>query len=207
MSVSMALVDLIPVILYLIATVILQRDLYNKMSKGAFALFAGGSVMVVCAGFYKALWKLLYGAGVCDFQALTKSFLPLQSTGFMLLAIGLIAMMTHKQSSKEEKLYSAAPAVFAGTMVFIPMMIFGVITSCTVLSIIAAKLKKKALIILFVIAVIGILGMGYMSTKDFANPKMNWIAQGLNCFSQGIYLLAVWRLHKAGLRDYKLKTA
>jgi len=207
MSVSMALVDLIPVILYLIAVVILQRDLYNKMSKGAFALFAGGSVMVICAGFYKALWKLLYGAGICDFQALTKSFLPLQSTGFALLAIGLIAMMTVKQSSNGEKLYSAAPAVFAGTMIFVPMMIFGVVTSCTVLAIIAAKLKKKGLIVLFVLSVIGMLGMGYMATKDFADPKMNWIAQGINCVSQGIYLLAVWRLHKAGLKDYKLKTA
>ena len=36
-SVSMALVDYIPVIVFAVATIILQRDLYNKMSKGAFA--------------------------------------------------------------------------------------------------------------------------------------------------------------------------
>ena len=40
-TVSMALVDYIPVICFAIAAVILLRDLYNKMSKGAFALFFG----------------------------------------------------------------------------------------------------------------------------------------------------------------------
>ena len=36
-SVTMALVDYIPVIFFAVAAVILMRDLYNKMSKGAFA--------------------------------------------------------------------------------------------------------------------------------------------------------------------------
>ena len=38
-SVPMALVDFVPVIFFAIASVMLQRELYNKMSKGAFALF------------------------------------------------------------------------------------------------------------------------------------------------------------------------
>ena len=42
-SVSMALVDYIPVIFFAVAAVVLMRDLYNKMSKGAFALFAATS--------------------------------------------------------------------------------------------------------------------------------------------------------------------
>ena len=38
-SVSMAIVDYIPVVFFAVASIILLRDLYNKMSKGAFALF------------------------------------------------------------------------------------------------------------------------------------------------------------------------
>ena len=45
-SVSMALVDYIPVLLFATAGVILMRDLYSKMSKGAFALFAAGVIDV-----------------------------------------------------------------------------------------------------------------------------------------------------------------
>ena len=57
-SVSMALVDYIPVIFFAIASVILLRDLYNKMSKGAFALFSAGVIDVTVAGALKATWKL-----------------------------------------------------------------------------------------------------------------------------------------------------
>ena len=32
-SIPMAIVDFIPVVLYFIAAIILQRDLYNKMNK------------------------------------------------------------------------------------------------------------------------------------------------------------------------------
>ena len=46
-SVLMALVDFIPVFAFAAAAVILQRALYNKMSKGAFALFAAGTIDVI----------------------------------------------------------------------------------------------------------------------------------------------------------------
>ena len=97
-SVSMALVDYIPVIFFAIAAVILQRDLYNKMSKGAFALFAAGTINVTCAGALKATWKLLYALGVCNFEALNAMFFPVQSIGFLLAGIGILAMLTHKQT-------------------------------------------------------------------------------------------------------------
>ena len=59
-SVSMAIVDFLPVFLFGQGAAILMRDLYNKMSKASFALFAAGSINVFSAGFLKALWKLLY---------------------------------------------------------------------------------------------------------------------------------------------------
>ena len=75
-SVSMALVDYIPVLLFASAAVVLMRDLYNKMSKIAFALFSAGTINITCAGALKATYKLLYAAGVCDFVALYAMFFP-----------------------------------------------------------------------------------------------------------------------------------
>ena len=43
-SVPMALADFIPVLLFGAAAVLLQRDLYSKMVKGAYALFAAGTI-------------------------------------------------------------------------------------------------------------------------------------------------------------------
>lgn len=203
MSVLMALVDYVPVVMFLISAIILQRGLYNKMSKGAFALFSAGTIMVFCAGFFKATWKLLFAAGVCDFEKLNLCFMPMQATGFFLIAVALIAMTCFKQGNAAMAV--AAPSVFTGTMVFVPMMCLGIGVLCTVLSVIAAKLKKKGLIPVFALAFFGMLGMGYLSSKDFADPAMNWLAEGVNVFGQGMLLLGTLLLNKAGLTGYKLK--
>ena len=114
-TIPMALVDYIPVVLFAIAAIILQRDMYNKMSKGAFALFAAGTINVTCAGALKATYKLLYAANICDFEALNAMFFPVQSIGFLLAGIGIIATLTHKQTTT----LAVAPTIFSGTFVFV----------------------------------------------------------------------------------------
>ena len=55
-SVLMALTDYIPVAIFAVVAVLLQRDLYNKMPKYAFACFAAGTIDAFIAGFLKATW-------------------------------------------------------------------------------------------------------------------------------------------------------
>ena len=110
-SVGMALFDYIPVIFFAIGGIILLRDLYNKMNKCAFALFAAGVINVAMAGFLKATWKLLYAGANIDISALNSMFFPVQSIGFLLAGIGIVAMLSHKQNEKGTKLNSAAPVV------------------------------------------------------------------------------------------------
>ncbi len=200
----MALVDFIPVILFTITSVILQRDLYNKMSKGAFALFATGTIDIVFAGFCKALYKLLYATGLCDLQVFNTLFFPVQSVGFLFAGLGLIAMMMYPQHS-ETALAAAAPPVFSGTPIFVSFMVIGFGCICSVMSVISVKLKKPALIILFAIVFLLYLSMGYLSSRDFTNSAMNWLAQGLNVLGQGLMLTGVIALHRAGLTDLILK--
>ena len=107
LSVAMALVDYIPVLLFTVAGVILMRDLYNKMSKGAFALFAAGLIDVTCAGALKATYKLLYALGVCDFTPLSDMFFPVQSIGFLLAGVGILAMVLHRQG--KSAVYAVRP--------------------------------------------------------------------------------------------------
>lgn len=209
MSVGMALVDYIPVFLFLVTSIILQRDLYNKMSKGAFALLCTGTIMVFIAGFFKATWKLLYGAGICDFYKLSEAMMPMQSTGFFLAAVSLVAMLVAKQDNKKEPLLAVAavPAAYSGTMIFVAFMCSGIAVMGICLSIIAAKMKKKGAIPLFIFTIIGLLMMGYLSSKDFAVPALNWLAEGVNTLAQTAFLSGTLILHKAGLADFKLKEA
>lgn len=202
-SVSMALVDYIPVLFFVIAAVILMRDLYNKMSKGAFALFAAGTINIVCAGALKATYKLLYAAGICDFEALNHMFFPVQSIGFMLAGVGIIALICCKQS--KNTLLAVAPPVFTGTFVFVGLMVVGLGLMDVALCVISAKMKKPALIVFFVISFICSLCMGYLSSQDFAQASMNWIAEGVNIVGQGALLAGVLSLHKHGLATWQLR--
>ena len=201
-SVSMALVDYIPVIFFAVAAVILMRDLYHKMSKGAFALFAAGCIDIVCAGALKATYKLLYAATVCDFEALNAMFFPVQSIGFLLAGIGILAMVCHKQT--RSKLLAVVPPVFSGTFVFVALMVAGLGLMDVVLCILSVKLKKPAVIVLFALSFVCSLCMGYLSSQNFAQAAMNWIAEGVNVVGQGTLLAGVFLLHKNGLEELRL---
>lgn len=204
-SVAMALVDYIPVFLFAAAAVLLQRDLYNKMSKGAFALFAAGTVNVFCAGFLKATWKLLYAAGVCDFRALDEMFFPVQSIGFLLSGLGIIAMVCCRQKAEHTFAVAAAPAVFSGTFLFVGLMVAGLGCMNGGLCAVALKMKKPAAVVYFVITFLCCMAMGYLSSQDFAEAAMNWLAEGINVVGQGALLLGALTLHNAGLQEFSLE--
>lgn len=203
-SVAMALVDYVPVVLFAIAAVLLQRDLYDKMSKGAFALFAAGTINIFCAGSLKATWKLLYAAGVCDFRALDAMFFPVQSIGFLLAGLGMVAMVCCKQKGTRVYTAAAAPAVFSGTFLFVGLMVAGLACMNAGLSYVAVKMKRPAAVVCFVVTFVCCMCMGYLSSQDFAQAAMNWLAEGINVVGQGALLAGTLILHKAGLAEWQL---
>ena len=198
-TIPMALMDFVPVLCFGYAAALLQRDLYNKMRKSHFALFAAGTINIFAAGFLKALWKLLYAAGICDFHALNTMFLPVQSIGFLLAGLGIVLMMTGKKLP-----VLAAPPLFSGSVIFIMMMVLGLGSICAVLSILAVKMKKKRAMVLFIAAFVCSMGMGAMSGQDATLAWVNWAEQGINCVGQGLLMWGVLILHKAGLHEYQL---
>ena len=199
-TIPMALMDYIPVAFFGIAALLLQLDLYGKMRKDAFAMFAAGTINIFLAGFLKATWKLLYAAGICDFAALNTMFLPVQSIGFLLAGVGIILMMTTKKNA----MVAVAPPLFSGSVIFIMMMVLGLGSICTVLSIIAVKMKKKGAMVLFILAFAASMGMGAMSGQDVTQAWVNWVEQGINCAGQGMLMWGVLILHKAGLKDFQI---
>ena len=199
-TIPMALMDYIPVAFFGVAALLLQLDLYGKMRKDAFAMFAAGTINIFLAGFLKATWKLLYAADICDFAALNTMFLPVQSIGFLLAGVGIILMMTAKKNA----MAAVAPPLFSGSVIFIMMMVLGLGSICTVLSIIAVKMKKKSAMVLFILAFAASMGMGAMSGQNVTQAWVNWVEQGINCVGQGLLLAGTLVLHKAGLKNVTL---
>jgi hypothetical protein len=196
-SVPMALVDYIPVLFFAIAGILLMKMLYKRMTPAAFALFATGIINITCAGGLKATYKLLYALGICNFEALSNMFFPVQSIGFLLAGLGMLLMMF----GKKKQLNATMPPLFTGTFVFVGIMVAGLGIMDAVLCYLSAKLKKKGVILFFVLSFICSLAMGYLSSQNFAEASMNWIAEGVNVVGQGSLLLGVLKLKKAGLAE------
>ena len=203
-TVPMALMDYLPVFFFGVTAVLLLRDLYNKMFKGAYALLAAGSVNVFLAGFCKATWKLLYAANICDFVALEEMFMPVNSLGLLFVGLSLIGMICWKRNGA---LLSVAPVPFTSSMPFIMMMVVGLGGLCTGLSILSVRMKKGGMMVLFILSFVCAMAMGYMSSQDSTQSWVNWAEQSINTVSQLCLMVGVILLHKAGLKDWTWEKA
>lgn len=219
-SIPMSLADFVPVLLFLCAAILLMRDLYGRMGRASFALFAAGSIEVTGAGALKALYKLLYAAGICDFEALNAIFFPTQSIGFLLAGLGLLLMTCGKKkdalTENRTRVHSFAllpvmlplfaamaevPKPFNGTMLFVVLMVLGLGLMDVCLCIYAAGRKKAWVIPLLILSWVCSMGMGYLSSRDFTQSAMNWICEGINIVGQGALLAAVSVLHRTSRAD------
>lgn len=187
MTVPMALMDFLPVLLFGAAWVILYKDLKNKLDLCSGLLLPLGAVLVFAAGFCKAVWKLQTALGLNAVELFNKAMFPTQSVGFVLLAVGMLALMYGKRKGARSL-----------TMVWVMLTVLGNLGASAGLVWIARKVKKKA-IPLFIVAFVLSMMMGYLSSRDFAQASMHWIAQSVNTLGQGLLLWGALLLRRAGL--------
>lgn len=202
-TVSMAIVDCIPVALFLWAAVILQRDLYHVLTKGAYSLVAAGSIMAFTGGMFKAAWKMLYALGVCDYVLLDHSLFTLQGPGFLLFFLGLLGLYVKGGTNGGEKgknvtLRSAAPVVFTSSLPFIVLQVVGLGGAQFALAIYGWKKGNRAVFVWYFIAFVFMLGMGYLGAKFDDSSGMHWIAQVTNIISMFAFLMGTMGMRKTG---------
>lgn len=206
-TVPMAIVDFIPVVLFFAAAVLLQRDLYNKMVKGAYALLATGSVMVLIGGLFKAGWKILYALSICDYPLLENSFFPMQGPGFLLVFLALVGMFTPWNQGRTVTMSVAAVPVYTSSMPFVIMQTVGCAGAQWSLFALSLKMRQRLAAVMYVISFWFMLGMGYLSATFDDSSSMHWMAQCVNIVSQGSFLWGTVLLHKAGLADWQFERA
>lgn len=203
MYLSMAFCDFIPVVLFFISSCYIMHDIYHLASKGAFSLTAAGFILVSCAGLYKAVWKLLYTLQICNFEALNETFFPMQSTGFMLAGIGMMAL--HVFSQKEKKYALIAVPLYTSSFIFVLFTILGDAGIFLSLILFAKKIKKPLVIIMLIISFVLMMEMGYLSSRDFTEEKWNWIGEGINTVGQLLLLISVKIMHKYGFERLEMQ--
>lgn len=187
MTVPMALMDFVPVLLFGAAWLILYKDLKNKLGLCSGVLLPLGAGLVFLAGFLKATWKMQKALGVPAVELFNKMMFPTQSVGFLLMAVGMLALMYGQRKSARSL-----------TMVWVMLTVLGNLGASAGLVWIASKVKKAA-VPLFIVAFVCSMMMGYLSSRDFAQASMHWIAQSVNTLGQALLLVGALLVHKAGL--------
>ena len=187
MTVPMALMDFVPVLLFGAAWLILYKDLKNKLDLCSGVLLPLGACLVFLAGLLTAVWKMQNAVGAAPVELFNKMMFPTQSVGFLLMAVGMLALMYGKRKSARSL-----------TMVWVMLTVLGNLGASAGLVWIASKVKKAA-VPLFIVAFVCSMMMGYLSSRDFAQASMHWIAQSVNTLGQGLLLVGTLMVHKAGL--------
>lgn len=194
-SVFMALVDLVPVVLFFLAGLILMTRLYQgedgkrRMSAASYAMLSSGTLMVGLSGFLKSLWKILAALNIVDYVQLNLSFFVFQSFGFLFFALGLIPVLGMSKEAKakgETTLFSSSlflmafmaattvatemarePLVqYTGSVPFIALQTLGCATAQIILCIAAFRIRNTKAGIAFVISFVTMWGMGFLAAMD-----------------------------------------
>ena len=196
-SIPMALVDFIPVVLSMISGLIIQKQYHERMSLVDYALLCAGIIMSIVASICKALWKLLYAANIVNFISLNQMFFPMMAIGYSLAGLAMILHYFFNKKDKAVKALAVAPPVYTGTFFFVSIMILGLGEFCLGLGLEAIRLGKKKLSLVYVLAYVLLLLMGFMSTRDSSSAIVNWMAEVINLASESLLLWANIQLVKA----------
>ena len=216
-SIPMALFDLLPVVFFVAGTMTVAGDMKHKMTLPSRILFVGGSWIAGAAGLLKALYKLIYSLGLGDPAWMSGQFFYNQAFGFLLAGVGLTMAVTRPDKaqggagpggsrnsggagsgggSDSGKLYSVVPIPI---MALVGIMVAGLAALDASLCFLAARLKRRSALVLFIVSFFMCLGMGYLSSRNFEKASMNWIAEGVNAVGQFAFLAGCRILHEAGL--------
>lgn len=192
-TVQMALVDLIPVVLFALSVRVILKATYTKMSAFVKILYIAGTSLVFIAGLIKAIYKLFAAFGRY-YTWMNNQFFPNQAFGFLLAGIGMLVFAI--RAEEVQQTYGFIP-----TMAYVVIMVGGLAMLDGGYCILACKLKKQSTIVFFIVSLILCMMMGYLSSRSFASASMNWIAQGINTFAQLFLFVGCRELEKAGLAD------
>lgn len=208
-SIVMGIVDIIPVVIFLIANLKLMEALHNKLSYKKYAILASGAYMLFFGGICKILWKFLYAFKLCDYVTLTECFFPMQSIGFILLCVGVgSAVFAKKLPSGGTALLSVGAAVIPVVTSHMPFLLITLIAmTCfnVILAIGSIKLKNAKAVLWIVLSYVGMLCncfIGVMANgSDEAVAIYHWIAELSHIFAEVFLLVCVLDLIKHGLKE------
>jgi hypothetical protein len=194
---SLALVDFLPNIAFLIGAFFLVKTSYLCRGTRCARMLMAGTLLVFLGGFFKASWKLLYAANIADIQWMSQAQFILLGFGFLAMCVSVILM-----ARKRRALAQGGPilAMAAWKIPFLFVMTLTSLGAEGILAYIAYRRKIRPAAVGFVIGVMGILAMGALASAE-QTLAMQWIEETINTIGQSGFMVGSILLH----RDFEVR--
>ncbi|MBR1553806.1 MAG: hypothetical protein IJ644_00245 [Oscillospiraceae bacterium] len=202
-NLPLALLDIVPVVLFFLGCIELMKVFYPRMTQAQYTMFSAGGTMIFLAGMMKAVWKLLFVLGICDYSMLSDAFFPIQSTGFVLTAVSMAGIAGKKKVTSAEKSFSALPAVpiVETKLPFIILTFMGTTVFYGTLTILSFRRKAKLTGLFFIGAYVFNMIQVFLAMKFDNSSLMNWMAEFVSSLAQACMFSGAISLHKSFKRE------
>lgn len=178
-TLSLALVDYLPNIAFVVGAYFLTRLACSIKGKLTTRMMALGSGLVLMGGLFKATWKLLLVLYGLDSSFLGEALFILQAPGFCLM---LFASIIFTRSKVIQGLELPAIALWK-----IPLLAVVTISSLGMYGVLASYSYKnhlKTAAWCYILTILIVLGMSGMASWGEQTIGRQWIEEGVNTIGQ-----------------------
>jgi hypothetical protein len=193
--VSLAIMDFLPNIAFLVGAYFLVRISAMAKSKPCSRMVMAGALLIALGGLLKATWKLIYASGAGNIRVMSEVQFILVAPGFLAVLMAVILIARKRTGSK-----AAMPvmAIAAWKMPFLFIMTITSLGAQGILAYIAIRRGVTLAAVGFAIAFMGLLAMGGLASAE-QSLGMQWLEESINSIGQLGFMTGSILLH----RDYK----
>lgn len=193
-TIGMALFDFVPNIAFLVGAFYLVKLALLLRGRPCARILAAGTALIFLGGTLKAIWKLLYAAGVADIQLFSQAQFVLLAPGFLGLLLSVILLARERRPKSTLPLLAIAP----WKIPLLAVMTLSSLGAQGILVYIGLRRGAKWAAALFIVSVLCMLAMSGMASGEQTIARQ-WIEQAINvvgqiAFAAGSY--ALYRHHR-----------
>lgn len=178
-SLGLALFDFVPVFAFLIAAYFLVRITLLARGKPCGRMMMAGTLLIFAGGFLKVIWKLLFTLEIADIKIFSEAQFVILAFGFLAMVVAVI-LITRGDKAGGGTVLAMAP----WKIPFLAVMTICSLGAQGILTYISFKKGAKLAAVMFIIAVLCMLGMSGMASSMEQTITNQWIEESINSIGQ-----------------------
>jgi hypothetical protein len=178
--ISLAIFDFVPTTAFLIGAFFLVKTGLICRGKPCSRMLMLGGLLIFLGGTFKAVWKLLFTAGIADIQWMSQGQFVYSSIGFLALFVSVLRMIRTRQ---KQLAGSPVLGIAAWKIPFLFLMTLTSLGAEGILVYLSFKRNVPLAAVGFAFGVLGILAMGALASAD-QTLTMQWVEESINAIGQ-----------------------